>query len=93
MHAAEGEAELVEAFGGFGGWWTWGLTRCGVCAIQLKIDEATGFMRCVGSISPDIEVLYSDVAAHATETANSSRQQAGIFPNSPPKPAWSPVNK
>ena len=40
-----------------------------------------------------MEVLYSDGVAHATETANSSRQQAGISRNSRPKPACSPVNR
>ncbi len=27
----------------------------------------------------DVEVLYSDVVAHATETGVSSRQRAGVF--------------
>ena len=64
-----------------------------MCVIQPKTGETIGFMRRVGRISTDMEVLYSDVAGHATETANSSRQQAGIFPNSRPKPACSPVNR
>ncbi len=64
-----------------------------MCVIQPKIEEIVGFMRRVGRISTDMEVLYSDVAAHATKTGVSSRQQAGIFPNSRLKPASSPVNK